>query len=325
MHPVFSEPVSLIHHGRSTGSVFDLLGRGEVDLTAAVGWTLAASPALMRGLLTTLGLDGRPEAVAVSLEAADPLGRTDIELTSPTWKVVIEAKQGWNLPTEEQLRKYIDRFPGFDGLLLTMSDSSAQWARDRLPSELDGISVRHEPWDTVRTLLRQARTTARPRERLWLDELETYMGTMTSRRPADDQWVFCVVVADSLFGGVNFRDYVTQQRRYFHAYGGNNGWPKRPPNLLAFRWGGRIRQVNRVEHFDIVADLRDTWPAMTPEEADVAHVIYQLGPDIPIPDISTTGTYANARVWCLLDQLLIQPTLKTAKDASDEITRQVKV
>lgn len=67
---------------------------------------------------------------------------------------------------------------------------------------------------------------------MWLDELESYMGMATSRRPADDQWVFCVVVSDAFFGGVSFRDYVTRQRRYFHPYGGRNGWPKRPPNLL---------------------------------------------------------------------------------------------
>lgn len=32
---------------RSIASVFDLLGRAEVDLTSAVGWTLAASPAFL--------------------------------------------------------------------------------------------------------------------------------------------------------------------------------------------------------------------------------------------------------------------------------------
>lgn len=216
----------LTRYGRAAGSVFDLLGRGEVDLTAAVGWTLSCSPALMARLLDALGLDGPSEAVAVSLESANEDGRTDIELTSPTWKVVIEAKQGWLLPNEVQLRKYVGRFAGLKGLLLTVSDSSAAWARNQLPLEVAGVPVRHEPWDTVRTLLRQARSIAHARERLWLDELESYMGIATSSRPTDDQWVFCVVVSDSLFGGVSFRDYVTRQRRYFHPYGGRNGWPK---------------------------------------------------------------------------------------------------
>jgi hypothetical protein len=311
----------LTHYGRITGSVFDLLGRGEVDLTAAVGWTLSASPTLMARLLELLDLEGPPEAVAVSLESADEAGRTDIELTSPTWKVVIEAKQGWLLPDEIQLRKYVGRFAGFEGLLLTMSDSSVAWA-SHFPAEIDGVPVRHEPWDSIRALLRDARSAARPRERLWLEELESYMGTVTSMRPADDQWTYCVVVSDALFGGVSFRDYITRQRRYFHPYGGRNGWPKRPPNLLAFRWGGRVRQVNRVEAFDIRADLREIWPEMTPDEASEPHIVYRLGPDIPIPEISTNGTYASARVWCLLDQLLTQQTLKAAKDMSDHITRQ---
>ena len=37
--------------------MFDLLGHGEVDLTAAVGWALSNSPTLMSGLLEALQLE----------------------------------------------------------------------------------------------------------------------------------------------------------------------------------------------------------------------------------------------------------------------------
>lgn len=96
-----------------------------------------------------------------------------------------------------------------------------------------------------------------------------------------------MVVSDTQFAGITFRDFVTSDRVYFHPFGGNNTWPKRAPNLLSFRWGGRVRQVNRVANFEVVPTLADRWPAAAAEASDGPHIVYELGPDIPIPDIST--------------------------------------
>jgi hypothetical protein len=153
---------------------------------------------------------------------------------------------------------------------------------------------------------------------MWLEELEAYMGRATSTVRNDDQWVFCVVVSDAVFGGIAFQHYVLNERVYFHPFGGNNTWPKIAPNFLCFRWGGLVRQVNRVKRFEVVPQLSDRWPAVTPED-DGPHIIYDLGPNIPIPTITTKGTYATGRVWCLLDQLLVQPTLADAVRASKEL------
>lgn len=56
-----------------------------------------------------------------------------------------------------------------------------------------------------------------------------------------------------------------------------------------------------------------------PEEA---HVIYQLGPDIPTRGhpVGPGGLNLRAqRFWVLLDQLLTQPTLVAARDATKEL------
>lgn len=49
----------LSKYGTEAATVFDLLGRNEVDLTAALGWTLSHSPmmldALIRHLLVRCG------------------------------------------------------------------------------------------------------------------------------------------------------------------------------------------------------------------------------------------------------------------------------
>jgi hypothetical protein len=145
------------------------------------------------------------------------------------------------------------------------------------------------------------------------------MGRATSKVTYDDQWVFCVVASDTLFGGRSFKDYVVNERVYFHPYGGNNTWPKAAPNFLCFRWAGRVQQVNRVASFEILPHLGDRWPSLTDEESGGPHIVYTLGPDIPIPTISTKGTYANGRIWCLLDQLLVHPTLADAARASAEL------
>jgi hypothetical protein len=310
----------LSRYRADAATVFDLLGRNEVDLTAALGWTLAHSPAMLKAMSQHLDLNVQADAVVVALEVADADGRTDIELTAPGVKVVIEAKQGWLVPGEEQLNKYVTRFHGFDqGLLVSMSDSSEAWAQDQLPPNLAGVPVRHVSWDTVRAVVRTCAATVRGREKLWLEELEAYMGRATSRVPFDDQWVFCVVASETLFGGMSFRDYVQKERVYFHPFGGHNGWPKVAPNFLCFRWGGVVRQVNRVSSYEVVSDLGDRWPTVTPNESHGPHIVYDLGPDIPIPLISTKGTYANGRVRCLLDQLLVQPTLAEAVKRSKEL------
>ncbi|WP_052810084.1 hypothetical protein [Streptomonospora alba] len=297
--------------------MFDLLGRNEVDLTAALGWALASSPRLMESLLSQLSIDAEAEDVSVALEQADAQGRTDIELTAPAAKVVIEAKQGWLVPGEAQLGKYADRFAGFvSKRLVSLSDSSQDWAKEQLPESVDDVPVVHVSWDGIRHCVRDAKDGCRGRERVWLEELETYMGSVTSRRPVEDQWVYCVVVSNDGVGGVGFQEYVTDKRVYFHPYGGNNSWPKLPPNFLCFRWDGKVRQVNRVQSCEVVADLRTRCPAITEEEAPGPHIVYHLGPDIPIPEISTKGTFASGRVWCLLDQLLTRPTLKDAGHAS---------
>ena len=109
----------LVKYGSEVGSVFDLLGRGEVDLTAALGWSLTVSPALRAALWERLDLAGDPNDVTVTLESADTEGHTDLELRLGSEAlVVVEAKKGWLQPGETQLGKYVGRFAGFEQALL---------------------------------------------------------------------------------------------------------------------------------------------------------------------------------------------------------------
>jgi hypothetical protein len=317
-------PDELRRYGRPVASVFDLLGRGEVDLTAALGWTLRQSPTLLDLVWKRLGLPNSPDGARIDLEVADVQGRTDLEIANDHATVIIEAKKGWLVPGETQLAKYVPRMSGAPHpVLVSLSDSSARWAATQLGVSVQGIPVRHLPWDGIRNDLRSARRLTRTVERHWLDELTTYLAGATAVRDPAEQWVYCVVVSNDAQGGPRtFRDYVTTERRYFHPFGGRNGWPKRPPTFLAFRWEGRLRQVNRAVESKVVATLQEEWPDI-PAGADnhTPHIVYTLGPDIPIGDIPTKGVYANARVWALLDQILTKPSLADAVKASKTLVK----
>ncbi|WP_139279840.1 hypothetical protein [Rhodococcoides yunnanense] len=311
----------LTKFGREAATVFDLLGHDEVNLTAALGWVLSRSPVFLGALAEHLGCPLETLDASVALEVVGVDGRTDIELTTGTTKIIIEAKQGWLVPGEAQLSKYADRFNGFDStLLVSLSDSSNAWADDQLPVCLGEVPIQHIPWDELRRIIRDCKHSVHGKQRWWLEELEDYMGHATSVRRFDDQYVFCVVVSNQQLGARTFREYVSQDRVYFHPYGGNNGWPKLPPNFLCFRWDGKVQQVNRVVRTEIVPRLSDRWPEISDTADGEPHIVYTLGDDIPVPTVSTAGTYASGRVWCLLDQLLVQPTLADAVRSSKKLS-----
>lgn len=321
-------------YGRELGSVFDLLGSHEPALTAALGWTMGRSPTLTTGVLHRLGLSWGSHAadVSVDLESADEAGRTDIEISTPTAHVIIEAKQGWILPSEVQLAAYEPRLAasaaaGLDTRMVTLSDSSEAWAHLVLPAKVADTAVNHWSWDDVRGLITAARGQARGTERLWLDQLGAYMGAATSRRPVTDALAYCVVISNDQFGDATFRDYVVNQRVYFHPVVGG-GWPTVPPNFLAFRWDGAVRQINRVTGYEIVAHLSERFPSVTDDHSAEsrppgdAHIVYELGPDIPVPSGGIPSGAQNLRAqrfWVLLDQLLTQPTVIDARETTKAI------
>jgi hypothetical protein len=311
----------LLRYQDEITSVFDLLGRREVDLTASLGWVLSESPALRAALWSRLEMPGDPRGIEVSLESADAFGRTDLELRlGDEALVIVEAKKGWLQPGDGQLGKYVARFAGVGhGLFVSLSDSSVAWAARELPLHVGGVPVRHLPWDEVRADLSVCLAASRKQaERGWLAELQTYLKGATAVRTYDDQWVYVVSISNTMFGSMTFRDYVTKERVYFHPFG--NYWPRRPPVLLGFRWNGRLQQVNRATSSTVLPQLSQRWPAIPEVDSQGSeqgpHVVYELGPDLRVPSIPTGAGMRARRVWALLDQLLCEPTIAAAAKSS---------
>lgn len=315
--------MALSRYGHEATSVFDLLGRGEVNLTAALGWAIEHSPALASALWSRLDLPGDLDGLEVALEVADDQGRTDLELRTASVTVVVEAKKGWLLPGETQLLKYVGRFDsGVTGVIVTLSDSSPAWARLQMPAKVDGVPVVHLPWDGVRAALRDAKwVTTGAAERLWLDQFSTYLAGATAVRDPSEQWVYVVSGSSDkpVEGGPHSNiDFVRTLRAYAHPFG--KGWPKRPPVLMGFRWHGRLQQVNRVMASEVVPSLHARWPEIPVLEGAGPYAVYDLGPDIPVPPVPSTGIVRARRLWALLDQLLTQPTIVDAERASKALT-----
>lgn len=319
---------AVTRHGKSVDAVFDLLGDRENDLTAALGFTLSRSPRLVGELLCLFDVE-MSKQVWLRMETRDELGRTDLELETREALVVIEAKRGWHLPTTTQLERYADRVTMHGGgQLVTLSDCSPAFAGYELPAEVKGVPVRHLPWSKVKDRLQAAKRVAGGAEGYWLGELENYLRKAVRVRDPASGWAYCVVLStDRPAGGGerNFKDFVLKEDTYFHPFGWGSGWPKNPPNFLAFRWGNKVHQVRRVVASEVVPRLQDRWPDI-PQTADSTqpHAVYRLGPPLPmhapVPAGEKGTNYRAARVWVLVDQLLTSNNLKEAIAASKALT-----
>lgn len=298
-------------------SVFDLLGRNENDLTAALGFTLSCSPRFLCQLVSRLLPAVRVGSASVHMEVRDQQGRTDLEIDIGAYLIVIEAKRGWMLPGEHQLAAYAERVKKRGGgMLASLSDATPEWAAQALPADIDGVPLRHLPWSAVREDLGSARADASGRERFWLDELHEYLRRAVKVRDPADSWTYCVAVSDKPIGNGGsrtYRDIVTKESAYFHPHGWGSGWPKTAPNFLAFRWDGQVQQVRRVLENAVVPSLQSRW-ADIPADEDTSrpHIVYRLGPPLPGLPILSGKLYRASRLWVLLDQLLTSDSLAEA-------------
>lgn len=124
-------------YGRPVGTVFDLLGDKENDLTYALGWGLAHNEHLARRLLAEVFPQTKIGGLrAVRLQEFEPGGGfTDIELESEHVAIVLEAKRSWDLPTREQLVKYTPRLTqAAAGLPSYFAPPGSQLPRLKMPN-----------------------------------------------------------------------------------------------------------------------------------------------------------------------------------------------
>ena len=310
-------------HRQKVQSVFQLLGEHENDMTYSLGWALARCPSLRREFLSTLvEWTGTVDTTRISLQRAEAeSGITDIEIESAGHFFLIgEAKRGWNLPSREQLAKYARRLCVSSSplkRLVVISQCSRAYAESRLSTEVDGVSVTPFSWKDLAVLAQRSQAKGSHAEKRLLRDLLTYLKGLMTMQNIDSNWVYVVALGSGTPAGwgISWIDIVEKSARYFHPVGGQ-GWPKEPPNYIAFRYHGKLQSIHHIEGYDVVTNMHGRFPEI-PDEEWGPFFLYTLGPAFaPFSQVPTGKIYPNGRVWCMLDTLFTSATISEARDAS---------
>ena len=319
--------LSMEVHGRSVDTVFDLLGHDENDMTYSLGWVLANSPAFLTLFLKDVA--GQPAGrreVHIRLQQYEPdSGITDIEIEEPgTNLIIVEAKKGWNLTSEGQPDLYAKRFDvkwakPRDNRILVLSECSSEYAHLKLPDIVgDGIALRYVQWDTVRHLLRQARPSASNAQKRLMQELDDYLigGKEMPRNESNLVYVVSLGAGKPEGWDISWRDIVRERDKYFHPVG--RGYPKEPPNYIAFRYEGRMRAIHYVESAKMVPQPHEYFPeAPDGQKWDGPYFLYELGPAFgPGSPLPYGKQYRAGQLRCMLDTLFTCATLAEAVEVT---------
>jgi hypothetical protein len=320
---------TLTLHSRPVGTVFDLLGSKEDDITYSVGWGLAQSEAFTRALLgEAFGDAEQGEVTAIRLQESEHgTGRTDVEIETERLHLIVEAKRGWNLPLDSQLQLYADRLNARDereGRIAVVAECAPYYPPVKaLPKAIDGVPVLYLPWKRIAELATSTAVASRNHaEKRLLVELTSYLKGLMTMQNVTSNLVFVVVLGqDPLrWSSLTFKDTVVERGFYYHPVG-RRGWPNTPPNYVGFRFDGRLQQIRHVDKYEVITRPHERIPEIIPDEdwSEEPHFLYTLGPPIVPPQPVLNGKiWPNARLECALDLLLTCGTVQEARDRTRE-------
>jgi hypothetical protein len=317
-------------HNKPIESLFQLLGENENDITYSIGWALHRSKAFLHLFLKeTLAVQADSKQAAIYLQQHHhKKGITDIEIkVFDQFHLIAEAKRGWTLPKKKQLEKYAarmkrDRWP--DRRIVVLSECSPIYAEHHLEAhQVKGIPVTSVSWRRIVRIAKRAIKNGKNTEKRLLRELITYLGRVTSVQDLESNWALVVVLNSGTKKGwgISWIDIVEKRKRYFHRMG-EHGWPKEPPNYMAFRYRGKLRSIHHVEDYEVTTNLHEHIPEI-PSKKGGPDFIYKLGPAIKPPrEVRNGNIYANARLKAMLDTLLTCRTIQEAVKVSQKRKRR---
>lgn len=309
---------------RTVKSVFHLRGFKEVHMTDSLAFVLFRVPRLLDALLEISGAQGNASGdrgLFVQRPSPDS-GRTDIELLGPECHIICEAKRGTRLPSRRQLTKYAQRLHKQGRAtreLLVLSDSEPGYAREELSSYGLDVSVLFLSWRQVHDTATRLAGSAGDRERVWLDELVSYLSEHLERieRPG---FVRIVPLNRRPIPGraLSSIELLQQQLRYVHPVG--NGYPTQPARLLGFRYDGYLQAVHQVLDVKKVSQLPADLAAPGASSSG-SHFVYKLDAAMPLADKRQPGMPWRIRSGKIWDRPLRLPLtmlgdFKTLKEAS---------
>lgn len=309
-HPGNLVDSELTIRGNTPSNVFGAFGSDENTATFALSWVLARCPTFLAAFLADLGITNTVTAQIAAQKSGDDRGFTDMEIVAGTAAhIIVEAKVGWVLPTEAQLRRYLPRLAvtrSDHPTIVTVSAADRDYAGRNQASELDGVPVVHRSWGELHRLAKRSyAATQSIREKLWLEQLISALSEYRTMQQHSSNLVYIVALSRGRVRAENpyrWIDVVERDNAYFHP-AGVNGWPAVAPNYIGFRYDGHLKAVRHVEKAELVKQPSDLNPAWSDEKVD--HLVYSLGPAIvPAKPLPTGKVYANGRKWAAIDLLL---------------------
>lgn len=315
--------------GNEPESIFRLFGADENSATYALGWTLERSPAFSEALTKAWfgrSIGAGPSVIALQRHAEDR-GFTDLEFQQGLrYHAILEAKRGWTVPTESQLRRYQPRLKKYGAQnhrLVTVSSADAAFAARHLPATIGGVKLVHHSWGDIQRLAKLASSRASKfEEKLWLRHLILHLQEFVAVDRLTSNNVYVVSLGANRMvasGPHTWIDVVEKDGCYFHPI--EKGWPTQPPNYIGFRYKGRLQSVHHVQGFEVARDLSTVNALWVKTKSD--HFVYRLGPAMrPAAEIRTGNLFRNGRVHCAIDTLL-SGEFTTVSDARDETKRRL--
>ncbi len=316
----------LYAYGSKVTSVFQLIGMLEDDITKSIAWALCNCPVFLKKIIDeVLNIYIDPSKVRIKYQESEKdKGRTDLELTDDLFYVIIEAKKGWILPGKDQLSLYSQRRSLVQSsakhkVIMSMSECSDTYANSYLPiKQANGIPIMHLPWKRIYELAENSISESNNLQKNLLRELMKYLGGLMTMQTQESNWVFVVSLGTSKPEDCDLTwiEIVQNNMKYFHPLGGN-GWPKEPPNYIAFRYYGQLQSIHHIEDYVVTKKLHDEIPEMPDKVEGYDFFVYKLGPAIvPTKVVKTGNIYASGRKWAMLDTLLTADTIADACNIS---------
>lgn len=250
-------------------------------------------------------------------------GITDIEVTDHKYfHIIFEAKRGWLLPGAEQLTKYSIREDFAKASyehkhIVSLSECTQAYAKTHLPfQEVNGIPVSHLSYQEVYQMAQASHAASNHEQKHLLREFCEYLRGLMTMQKLDSNMVYVVALGTQCPDrcSISWIDIVKNHNKYFCPVGGN-GWPKEPPNYIAFRYYGQLQSIHHIEGYTVTRNMHDEIPEMPDEVWDGDCYVYKLGPAIvPSKTVKTGKIFRNGRVWAMLDTLLTCDTISEARD-----------
>lgn len=327
----------LFAYNERVETIFDLIGDKENDITKSIAWAFVKCPRLLERVVKRLlyvNVDS-DDVVIRYQEFEKDKGITDLEITdNQKFYIIIEAKRGWVLPGESQLKLYSERTgfinsPAKVKAIVSMSECTEGYAKKQLPA-IPGTTVLHLPWMVICDLAGELRMKTAGKQNYILGELERYIKRIMTTQNKDTNWVYVVSLGLSeaeittLEGkektaGITYVDIVRKHHKYCCPVGGGKGgWPKEPLTYIAFRYHGKLQSIHHIEKYTVTDNLHPYVPEIPDAELSETHFVYDLGPAIlPSKDIRTGDKIVMSnRVWAQLDTLLTSDTITEAMEIS---------